>query len=294
MKTNDKRLEMTEILEGLALCIKKNTNYELIFQGECNINSKIHVSLKTPENNFKIGFLYIHRNKFSWCPRKNDKRIHFKQPFRIDTIDILYKQIKLVFPFNGIINKHEPMLSENANTSILGIRLILSDTTINRIKEHVFSKPNLECGGYLIGQICWSSDEQNVEGYVEDIYHDDTVGSSSHFTFSAQYGLDAYSYCKKNYSNEEGILNKKIIGNYHSHGNFNAFFSAQDKTMIFSGTAPGFFLVYSPGEKEVTALLKNKQQELYAVDLIQNNKDFRYCKPTIPGIHIFYSKREDS
>jgi proteasome lid subunit RPN8/RPN11 len=171
-----------------------------------------------------------------------------------------------------------------------GIKLVVTEDVMKRIKSHVFTKPEIECGGYLIGRLQCSDDKQNVIGYVEDIYHDDSVGSTAQFVFTAQYGLKAYSYCSKTYKNEDGVSLKKIIGNYHSHGNFNAFFSNTDRVMIFAGTAQEFYLVFSPGRKEMTALFKDKQQKLFAVDITQN-VDFRYCEPTIPQISIDYSMK---
>jgi proteasome lid subunit RPN8/RPN11 len=181
------------------------------------------------------------------------------------------------------MNKSDVRLGKQ-NQKITGINLILTDDVLKKIKNHIFTKPDIECGGYLIGELRWSDDGQNVIGYADDVFHDDSVGTEAQFVFSSQYGLKAYSYCLKINGS------RKIIGNYHSHGNLGAFFSDTDRGMIFAGTAPEFYLIFSPGEKELTALFKNKQQKLFAVSLTQDI-DFNYREPEISQVRIDYSRK---
>ena len=284
MKKTGAGISVIEILDSLAENVKTSLGYELFFQGGRKINSNVHVFIKTQKGNIQIGFLCIKRHKFSWRTEKYGRRVHRKYSFPADIIPILTEYIGTnnVYP----LKKPDKKTSQN----IVGISLILSNEVLLKIKNHVLARPDIECGGYLIGRLQWSDDGQNVVGYVDDIFHDDSVGSAAQFVFTAQYGLKAYSYCLKTYRNAEGVTSKSIIGNYHSHGNFNAFFSGQDKMMIYAGTAPEFYLVFSPGKKEITALFKNKQQQLFAIGLTRD-ADFTYCEPTIPQIGIDYSKK---
>jgi len=286
MKKTWTAISLFDITNSLAENVKARLGYEIFYQGNRDIRTNFRILLKTENKNILVAYVCIKRHKLSWWTKKYGHRFHCKYFFPADIISILTNRIETTF--KNIYPYKIP--AKKTTQSIVGISLILSNDILERIKNHVFTTLDIECGGYLIGRLQWSDDEQNVIGYVDDIYHDDSVGSAAHFTFTAQYGLKAYSYCLKNYRNEDGISSKNIIGNYHSHGNFNAFFSGQDRTMIFAGTAPEFYLVFSPGKKEITALFKNKQQQLFAVGLTQDT-DFRYCEPTIPQISIDYFRK---
>jgi len=286
MAKTDTRLNVPEILNILADSLKKARGCELSFHGEQKTNSNLRLFVQTEKGNFQIAFLCIRRHRFSWWIKKNGRRLHHKYSFPTNMISVLVSYIEVALQhFNSNI-KPCKKTAEGLN----GISLHLTSDVLGKIKRHIFIEPTLECGGYLIGRLQWSDDEQNVIGYVEDVFHDDSVGSSAHFVFKSQYGLKAYSYCLKKYANKDGAFSKNIIGNYHSHGNIGAFFSGQDRVMIFLGTAPEFYLVFSPGKKEVTALFKNKQQQLFATGLT-NDMDFRYCEPTIPQNEIDFSRK---
>jgi len=286
MKKNGTVPDISGILNRLAEKVKTGFGYELSFQGICKLNSNIRIFVKSEKKDVQIGIVCVKRHVILFCEKKKGRRFHRKYTNPKEIISILTGYIETVFKK---IYPNKKSVKKSAK-KIEGISLILSNDIIERIKNHVFRKPDIECGGYLIGRLQWSDDEQNVIGYVDDIYHDDSVGSAAQFVFTSQYGLKAYSYCSKTYKNADGVSTKKIIGNYHSHGNFNAFFSGQDKIMIYAGTAPEFYMVFSPGRKEVTALFKNKKQQLFAIGLSQDNY-FKYCEPTIPHIDIDYSKK---
>jgi proteasome lid subunit RPN8/RPN11 len=279
-------LNISDILKGVAENVKASLSHELFFQGGRKIKSVFRVFLRTEKGNILIGFACIKRNKLSWWANKRGRRFYCKYALPADVIPILANFIEIacrnVYPLKKAVKK--------TIQKITGISLVLTDDVLKKIKSHIFTKPDVECGGYLIGQIQWSDDEQNVIGYVDDIFHDDSVGTEAQFVFTSQYGLKAYSYCMKTYRNTEGVSTKKIIGNYHSHGDFNAFFSDTDREMIFAGTAPEFYLVISPGQMELTALFKNKQQKLFAVSISQD-MDFNYCGPTISQASIDYSRK---
>ncbi|MCL2061131.1 MAG: Mov34/MPN/PAD-1 family protein [Firmicutes bacterium] len=299
MKKTKKELGIVDLLNSSAKNIKSRHGQDVVFRGDWIINSKIRVCIKTKKGLLIIGFLWIRRNCFAWQSIKCNKRWNYNYADVTPTeiVDIVTKKIEAALIRFQIIGGKEQVGTKIVAPIVQaeGIRLHLSDDVLARIGKHVHTRPDLECGGYLIGRLQWSEDGQYVTGYVEDIFHDDSVGSAAQYTFTAPYGLKAYSYCLKNYSNEDGVFSKNIIGNYHSHGGFNAFFSPTDRTMIFSGTAAEFYLVFSPGRKEVTALFKNKAQKLFAIHLKQKSgSEFRYCEPTIPHVDIDYTKRGEA
>jgi len=158
----------------------------------------------------------------------------------------------------------------------MNVQLILSYEAQGKIRDHILKEPTLECGGYLIGTI-ENQPEDKLVGRIDDIYVIEGSGTSANFTFTSASGLQAYAYCKKRYSSDENNK-KKIIGNYHSHGNFHAFFSSTDAKMMKMSTSREFYLVFSPSHHSFTAIFKDSDAKKYKVTC-DDAPGFKYIPP---------------
>jgi len=170
------------------------------------------------------------------------------------------------------------------NQEPLKVHLHLEYELMSKIIKHINKKPNLECGGYLIGKLERNDNGQDIVGHIEDIFHDDSMGSAGHFVFKSQYGLKAYSHCLKKYADKDGEFSKNIIGNYHSHGIHSAFFSDTDAGMMRASKSQEFYLVFSPAQHTFAAIYKDSDAKLYEVS----------CKYCYPKLKYIFPKMEFS
>jgi tetratricopeptide (TPR) repeat protein len=157
------------------------------------------------------------------------------------------------------------------------VDLVLSPFSRDKILHHIYEKPTLECGGYLIGKIENHSEDKLI-GNIDDVFYIEGSGTSSNFTFTSASGLQAYAYCKKNYSTDE-FSKKLIIGNYHSHGDYQAFFSSIDEKMMKATTSREFYLVFSPSQHSFTAIYKDSDSQIYEVACEYDAPGFKYIFP---------------
>lgn len=115
-----------------------------------------------------------------------------------------------------------------------------------KIKEmlinHTLMNPDKECGGFLYGNI--SVIDNNLFCDVDGIYFEDKVGTEDKFVFGFSY------ICRGLKKMDE--LNMDIVGSYHSHGNYPAILSDDDRKNLqkFFGSGK-ITVVYSPKYKEI-------------------------------------------
>jgi len=141
----------------------------------------------------------------------------------------------------------------------------------------------MECGGFLIGSLSCDPVNGRWIGFVEDAYCIERYGEPSTFTFLPMDTLDAMSYIEKKYrqvleSDEEVgrfrvtrksdqipffVDAKRIIGNFHSHGNHSAFFSPTDEKMMQEQSTNEFYIVYSPSHKRIIGKFKDTYFNFY-------------------------------
>ncbi|MCL2061130.1 MAG: Mov34/MPN/PAD-1 family protein [Firmicutes bacterium] len=157
--------------------------------------------------------------------------------------------------------------------------LIINPTALAKIWHHVYVEPGLECGGYLIGTM-EKHDDVVVVGQIDDIFFIEGSGTQANFTFTSESGLQAYSYCTKNYSTD-GVYKKNIIGNYHSHGKYATFFSEMDVKMMKASTSREFYLVFSPEHHSFSAIYKDSDSKIYEVDCRFEAPGFSYIAPKL-------------
>lgn len=124
------------------------------------------------------------------------------------------------------------------------VNVIIEQSVINKINTAIFRFPDMETGGQLIGSIGKDAITGSYTVYVADLYHEiSQVGTGSGFTFLPSYQSNAYFWCDKTYG---GKLH--IIGNFHSHANFPAFWSKTDDTMMRQLKGEALYIVASPSE----------------------------------------------
>ena len=124
------------------------------------------------------------------------------------------------------------------------VNVIIEQSVINKINTAIYRFQNMETGGQLIGSIGKDAITGSYTVYVADLYHEiSQVGTGSGFTFLPSYQSNAYFWCDKTYG---GKLH--IIGNFHSHANFPAFWSKTDDTMMRQLKGEALYIVASPSE----------------------------------------------
>jgi proteasome lid subunit RPN8/RPN11 len=112
-----------------------------------------------------------------------------------------------------------------------------SENIKNMMIEHTLLNPTKECGGFLYGNV--SNLDDDVFCDVDGIYYEDKVGTDRKFIFGLAYVCRALK--------KMDLLNMDILGSYHSHGNYPAVFSDEDRDNLqkfFSSNK--ITIVYSP------------------------------------------------
>ena len=139
------------------------------------------------------------------------------------------------------------------------VNVIIEQSVINKINTAIFRFPDMETGGQLIGSIGKDAITGSYTVYVADLYHEiSQVGTGSGFTFLPSYQSNAYFWCDKTYG---GKLH--IIGNFHSHANFPAFWSKTDDTMMRQLKGEALYIVASPSEGSWLFRFKDDEFNFY-------------------------------
>lgn len=124
------------------------------------------------------------------------------------------------------------------------VNVIIGQSVVDKINTAIYRFPDMETGGQLIGSIGKDAITGSYTVYVADLYHEiSQVGTGSGFTFLPSYQSNAYFWCSQKYG---GKLH--IIGNFHSHANFPAFWSKTDDTMMRQLKGEALYIVASPSE----------------------------------------------
>ena len=124
------------------------------------------------------------------------------------------------------------------------VNVIMEQSVVDKINTAIYRFPDMETGGQLIGSIGKDAISGSYTIYVADLYHEvSQVGTGSGFTFLPAYQSNAYFWCDKTYGGKF-----HIIGNFHSHANFPAFWSKVDDTMMRQLRGESLYIVASPSE----------------------------------------------
>ena len=115
--------------------------------------------------------------------------------------------------------------------------------TFKQIIDFANSNPFLECGGYLIGKI--KENENQMTFIITAAFLDENQGTKNRYHFFELTRKYLEEYCKVH------MKNYKIIGNFHSHGEYQAIFSKEDKIMEENSPNNFCHLIYSPKYEEI-------------------------------------------
>jgi proteasome lid subunit RPN8/RPN11 len=190
------------------------------------------------------------------------------QPFMLDVSE----NTQSTFENSQSVTSKKPTVDSGSNsagdkkTYILPATLFISNPAIKKLVDHAKKNPHLECGGFLIGNRSKDTHTGAWTGMVDDIYTDSSVGQSSTYTFTSQMSLDALNYCKGHYLYDWDLV-KHPIGNYHSHGMYDAFFSQVDYMMMRAQASDEFYVVYSPSSGRFVALFIDVEFVIHPVGL---------------------------
>ncbi|MDY5002151.1 MAG: ThiF family adenylyltransferase [Eubacteriales bacterium] len=129
--------------------------------------------------------------------------------------------------------------------------LFIDKSVVLKINQMIHRDPYRECGGLLIGNISMDPITEVHTIHVSDLYYEERFGSGSTFEFTTDYKMNAFKYVLKNCPNEH------IIGNVHSHAQFQAFWSATDREMMMQTRDNSIYIVVSPSHGNWEAVFKD-------------------------------------
>jgi len=152
-------------------------------------------------------------------------------------------------------------MNKNYTHITKSVDVFMDKSVIPKINVLIHRDPEHECGGIFIGNMSQDPITGKHTIYVHDLYSEERPGTRSTFEFTTDYQMNAVKFVKKNYPEYH------IIGNIHSHAQYQAFWSEQDKVMMRQSRENGFYMVVSPKFGTWTALFKDKDFNFYHCDL---------------------------
>ena len=139
--------------------------------------------------------------------------------------------------------------------------VFIDKSTISKINEMIHHDPMHECGGVFIGNVSKDEVTGKYTVHVRDLYYENRIGTGSTFEFTTDYLMNAVKHVKKNYHDEH------IIGNVHSHAQFQAFWSPVDDEMMLQSRDNSFYLVVSPKYGTWEAVFKDIEFNFHHCDV---------------------------
>jgi proteasome lid subunit RPN8/RPN11 len=110
--------------------------------------------------------------------------------------------------------------------------------------KHIHLDVNRECGGYLFGY--FNQSNGNIQIVVNGLYYERRWGKENSFLFSPLYEYNAKK-CFESFNNAQ----LRMIGCYHSHAQYPAVFSAEDRELQRYWDNNQCTLIYSPKTREM-------------------------------------------
>lgn len=160
-------------------------------------------------------------------------------------------------------------------TSNMKAYVFMDKPVVQKINELIHRDQHKECGGFFIGNISRDDVSGRYSIHIHDLYYEELFGTSSTFEFSTEYTMNAVKYVKKN------CKGYHIIGNIHSHAQFQAFFSSVDKDMMSQARDNSFYMVVSPKHGSWVCVFKDRDFNYYECELkvaISPNPDTLFNK----------------
>ena len=137
------------------------------------------------------------------------------------------------------------------------VDVTLDQAAVSKMNDLVYQDPRNECGGFLIGRVGRDESAGTFTVQVCDVYCEPLRGSPAGFTFTNDYQIRALLWTDQNHPDAH------ILGNFHSHASFNAFFSPRDRQMMEEQPGEGLYLVISPSHQSMEAVFKDSQRHFY-------------------------------
>ncbi len=139
--------------------------------------------------------------------------------------------------------------------------VFMDKPVVQKINELIHKDQYKECGGFFIGNVSKDDVTGRFLIHIHDLYFEKRFGTSSTFEFTTEYTMNAVKYVKKN------CKGYHIIGNIHSHAQFQAFFSGVDKDMMAQARDNSFYMVVSPKHGSWVCIFKDRDFNCYECDL---------------------------
>jgi proteasome lid subunit RPN8/RPN11 len=115
---------------------------------------------------------------------------------------------------------------------------------IQQLIKHACMDVYRECGGYLLGT--FRESDNNIQFIIYGIYYEKRLGSETSFLFSP-----IYEYNATRYQESQNNSNLQLIGSYHSHAQYPAIFSPEDRVLQQHWGTSKCTLIYSPKTNEL-------------------------------------------
>ncbi|MBQ7105264.1 MAG: Mov34/MPN/PAD-1 family protein [Bacilli bacterium] len=126
--------------------------------------------------------------------------------------------------------------------------------------EHTMKDPSKECGGFVYGKV-WRT-ENGVMCDIDAIYYEDKKGTNNRFVFTPSYIRNGRKAAWK----LEGM---EFMGTYHSHGEYPARFSKEDRESLQAYFGRGkVTLIYSPKHKHLIGEFMDMDGKSYKAKLL--------------------------
>lgn len=139
--------------------------------------------------------------------------------------------------------------------------VIIDKIAISKINRMIYRDPMHECGGILLGNVSQDAVTGKYMAHICDLYEEERIGTSSTFEFPTDYLMNAVKYVKKN------CPSMHIIGNIHSHAQYQAFWSKVDHEMMLQSRDNSFYMVVSPRYGTWKAIFKDMDFMFYECDI---------------------------
>ena len=139
--------------------------------------------------------------------------------------------------------------------------VIIDKVAIGKINGMIYRDPMHECGGIFLGNISQDAVTGKYTAHVCDLYEEERIGTSSTFEFTTDYLMNAVKYVKKN------CPDMHIIGNIHSHAQYQAFWSGVDHEMMRQSRDNSIYMVVSPRYGTWEAIFKDMDFKFHECDM---------------------------
>ena len=139
--------------------------------------------------------------------------------------------------------------------------VIIDKVAVGKINGMIYRDSMHECGGILLGNISQDAVTGKYTAHVCDLYEEERIGTSSTFEFTTDYLMNAVKYVKRN------CPDMHIIGNIHSHAQYQAFWSGVDHEMMRQSRDNSVYMVVSPRYGTWEAIFKDMDFKFHECDM---------------------------